>query len=199
MVIGIDIDDTVAKFTEEVEKIAEQYDKSLRKNGIINESSWITKGKYDWSETEIKKFEDFAFEEIIEKLEVKEDAVKYINKLKAEGNNIIFITKRSELYYKTPYESTKKWLDKNKFNYDKIIINADDKAPICKKENVNIFIDDRHSICLDVQASGVKSIMYLSKYNKKYVDKKDVIMAKNWEEVYNLVNQIFLNKSKKNI
>lgn len=189
MVIGIDIDDTVAKFSEAVERLAKDYDKTLRNTGSINPDIWVTKGRFDWSKEEIEKFESFAFEQIIDSLEVKEMAVEFVNKLKENGNTILFITKRSKPFYKTPYESTKKWLDSKGFKYDKIIIDADYKAPICQKEKVDVFVDDRHSICLEVQDVGIKSIMYLSKYNKKHVCENDVTVAKDWKEAYELINK----------
>lgn len=193
MVIGVDIDDTVADFRRATENIANEYDKKLRNTGQVNKELWITKGRYDWSYEEIKKFENFAFEEIIDKLEVLEDSKKYLNELKDMGDKIIFITKRSKTYYKTPYESSKKWLDKNGFKYDKLIIEAGDemKAKICKQEKVDFFIDDRMNICKLVKQSGIKSFMLVNDYNKKYLNNKDkdLDVVYSFKEFFDIIMQ----------
>ena len=84
MKIGIDIDNVISKFNE---KLLEEYlihDKALRNTGIINENLYIRKGMFDWSKEEEETFYYNNIEKIAKKLEMIEDASKYIKKLKEE-------------------------------------------------------------------------------------------------------------------
>lgn len=197
MVIGIDIDDTVAKFKEAVYDVAKEYDKTLRDSGVINEEAWVTLGKYDWSEEEIKEFESFAFESIIDKLEEVEDAHIYINMLKDNGHKIVFITRRDNICYKSPYESTKMWLDRHGFKYDKLIINSYDKVSECKREKVDIFVDDLFRNCVNLNKNKINVIMLLNERNRKYKVDEGIVVAESWREIYDAIcdKEDFLNET----
>lgn len=57
MNIGIDIDNVLSNFDDELLKEFLEHDKKLRNSGIINEKADnITKGMFDWSREEIDDF-----------------------------------------------------------------------------------------------------------------------------------------------
>ena len=56
MNIGIDIDNVISDFDEALLEEYLKHDKELRNTGIINEETYMTKGMFDWSEEEERKF-----------------------------------------------------------------------------------------------------------------------------------------------
>ena len=70
--------------------------------------------------------------------------------------------------------------------YDKLIVNAREKAPVCKDEKIDLFIDDQLNNCLDIAKIGIKTIR-LSNDKKKY---KDIITFENWDEIYNYITEM---------
>lgn len=63
MNIGIDIDNVLSNFNEELLKEFMEHDKELRNSGIINKDVYITRGMFDWSKDE---FDDFYYKNIKE-------------------------------------------------------------------------------------------------------------------------------------
>ena len=49
MRIGVDIDNVLSNFNDELLKEFLIHDKQLRNNGIINKELYITRGMFDWS------------------------------------------------------------------------------------------------------------------------------------------------------
>ena len=57
MRIGIDIDNCISNFDDELLKEYLKHDKELRNTGIINENPiYITIGMFDWTQEESDKF-----------------------------------------------------------------------------------------------------------------------------------------------
>ena len=98
MNIGIDIDDTITKTSEETDIYAKEYTESILKrkfepqNIEIFDPMWA-KHLYNWTDEENDKFWDLYYEKIMENVKPKEDAVEVINNLSVK-NNIIIITAR---------------------------------------------------------------------------------------------------------
>ena len=77
MRIGIDIDNVISNFNEELLNEYLEYDKELRNTGIINkEADYIRRGMFDWTEKEEQGFYNNNIERIAKNLKVKEDAKK---------------------------------------------------------------------------------------------------------------------------
>ncbi len=191
MRIGIDIDNVISNFNEELLKAYLEHDKSLRNTGIINRNSgYIRKGMFDWSEQEEQKFYLENIERIAKNLSVKEDAKKYLDKLRSDGHFICIITGRDNKEYKNPFEMTEKWLAENKIYYDKIIFtNAylkDEKAQKCLENNIDIMIDDSVSNCKHCLAQNITTFLMDTPYNKY----ADIPRVHNWQEFYNEINKI---------
>lgn len=111
MRIGIDIDNVISNFNEELLKEYINHDKDLRNTGIINKNAkYIRNGMFDWSNEEENSFYINNIERIANKLELIENADKYINKLKEEGNQIYIISGRDNGEYTNPYDMTTNWL-----------------------------------------------------------------------------------------
>lgn len=194
MRIGIDIDNVISNFNEELLNEYINHDKELRDTGIINKNAdYIRRGMFDWSETEEQEFYKNNIERIAKNLKVKDGAKKYIDKLKADGHYICIITGRDNGEYKEPYKMTKEWLDNNLIKYDKLILTdaytKKEKAVKCLENNIDIMIDDSVGICKYCIENNIKTFLMDTPYNKF----ADIPRVNNWKEFYEVIS----NMSKK--
>ena len=190
MRIGIDIDDTLTDINEELENAALEYATRLGKNHVKDTTNLVDKNdgniyqvRYGFTYDELKYFLKDIQESITNKAIPRENAKETISKLRKAGNEIYIVTARDFEFHNNPYSLSKKWLDKNKIEYDKLIVNARDKAQICKEEKIDIFIDDKTSNCIDVSKIGVVSIRIAndSIKNDKFITLKD------WNSIYRYI------------
>ena len=84
------------------------------------------------------------------------------------------------------YIYSKNWLAKNKIYYDKLIVNAREKSTVCKRENIDLYIDDQLENCLNILNAGIQTIMIT---DKKY-DYDNITMLKNWDDIYNFISEL---------
>lgn len=69
MRIGIDIDNVISNFNDELLKEYMKHDKELRNTGIVNENAeYITLGMFDWTKEENDDFYNNNIERIAKKI-----------------------------------------------------------------------------------------------------------------------------------
>ena len=199
MNIGIDIDNTITEVQEKLNNAAYEYAIKLGKNidnykNIDNaENSFediknngdTYKKKFQFTYDELKYFLKNIQEEIINKANPRDNAVRNINGLRKLGHKIYIITARDKEFHDNPYLLSKNWLDKNNIEYDKLIVNAREKASVCRKEQIDIFIDDQLNNCLDVARIGIRTIRISN--DKKYYG--EIVTFENWNEIYNYITE----------
>lgn len=194
MKIGVDIDNVLANFNEALLYAFLEEDKKRNNSGIINQDVYISKGMFDWGEEESLKFYKENIENIVENLDVIQDAPFYIKKLREQGYQIYIITGRNNGDYSNPEIMTKQWLDKYGIEYDRLIItnihNPEEKAQICLKNNISIMIDDSSRIGLSIKEAGLTSLLMDTPYNKKT---KGLIRVHSWQEIYEYITNKKIN------
>lgn len=192
MKIGIDIDNTLTKVQEKLNKAAFDYANSLGKNikdcnismKDINNDGDTYRKKFKFNNEELKYFLKEIQENITNNASPRENAKEVIDKLKNDGHQIYIITARDSEFHDDPYMYSKNWLDKNKIYYDKLIVNARNKKDVCKKVEIDLFIDDQPNNCLQILNAGIKAIMITD--NDDNFD--GIINLKNWNDIYNFIN-----------
>lgn len=181
MNIGIDIDDTITKTSEETDIYAKEYTENILKrkfelqNIEIFDPMWA-KHLYNWTDEENEEFWDLYYEKIMENVKPKGDAVEVINNLSVK-NNIIIITARWDRESGIIAKITKEWLKRNKINYEKLYIGHKDKRKISEECKIDVFIDDSYKTCEQIAGLGIKTYMMDSRINKN-------LEEKNWKRVY---------------
>ena len=189
MNIGIDIDNVISNFDEELLKEYLIHDKELRNTGIINENAkYIRNGMFDWTDDEEKTFYKENIERIAKNLNVIKGAKEYIEKLHEAGHLIYIITGRDNGEYSEPYKMTKEWLDKNYIYYDNLILtDAYDKhakAEKCLENNIDIMIDDSVSICSNCIENGITTVLMDKTFNRY----SNLQRVKSWKEFYEYIS-----------
>ncbi len=169
MRIGVDIDNVLSNFSEELLREYIIHDKEINGNGIVNKNEYIRK-KFNWTDEEEKKFYKENIERISTNLKPIKNCAKYIRKLKERGFEIYIVTGRENGDYSDPYNMTVNWLKKYNIYYDKIILvdakNSHSKTEVCLENNIYIMIDDSKRMCLDASNHGITTFIMDTPYNK---------------------------------
>lgn len=193
MRIGVDIDNVISTFNEELLEEYIKHNEELGYSNEINENAdYITRGMFNWAEGEVEAFYRDNIERIVNKLSVKDGAKEYIDKLKNDGHSIYIITGRDNGEHSDPYNNTKKWLDDNAIYYDKLILtnayknDEHGKSEKCIENNVDIMIDDSVHICRDCINYGITTLLMDTPYNKQV---NDIPRVHNWKEIYEYITQ----------
>lgn len=181
MRIGIDIDDVLTDTSPKVKEYLYKYEKSGDGIKYISE---VMRGEMPTEN--IKRFFDQYVEEIYQKISIKSDAAEVLQRLSQSGHEIIFITARGEQRFKGSEKTTINFFKEFNIQYKEIIFNSFEKQVDCKKNNIDIMIDDSVKNCELVDREGIKSILYTSDVNKD--DKTNVERVENWVELENIIN-----------
>lgn len=190
MIIGIDIDDTINTLAEKLIKYAKIYNMEKNITHKIREEEWDFNKAYGWNTDNEREFFEKYIKNILDEAEVKKDASKYINKLKSEGNSIVIITARSVKNHYDIYNITTNWLNRNNICYDKIEIESLDKAEKCKKNNIDIFIDDNMYNCMSVHDEvKIPTFIFDSIYNKKE-ENTHIKRVFSWKQIYDEIHKL---------
>ena len=179
MRIGIDIDDTICNTWDFVMPyLSKHFNISI--NNLKN-SDKIYYEACNATYLEYCKFAKKYYSTIALKYKLKPNVRKIIKKLKKDGHEIIFITARNINGFNDPYKTSLKYLEKHKIPFDKLIVNAKEKASICLDEKIDLFIDDSVKNCLEVSNVNIPVLLFSNKYNEKCTLFKRVF---NLEEIY---------------
>ncbi len=173
MKIGIDIDNTICSTDELLDKKIDDY---IKEKGMSQKEFF----------SDIKYMSDFYEEKLLEVVfedQVKDGFLDVLNKLKI-NNEIIIVTARNEKLSKSfqnMRKATLEWLEKNNIYYDKYYddVYKEGKVQVCKKEGIDIIIDDDINNYLAFKDSGIKTLLFDDK--GKYLD--IVERVGSWREV----------------
>ena len=141
--------------------------------------------KYGISEEEARLFWVSYYVLILETVKPRKSAVEVINFLKEKGHKIFLITARFDDGIVDVKAITEKWLEENKINYDKLIINSHNKLETAKQEDINLFIDDSIRNCEMVSSGDIKTYMF-STENNNYYENEKIEIASDFETEENL-------------
>lgn len=196
MVIGIDIDDTTVVTVESMVKYGDKYDtevlnREAKKDNLGRiKDRYYMNALYGWTEEEKFAFFDMYYKNVLEECYPLPNASEIINKLKQEGNEIIFITARLTNIKNCETENiTKETFRKYNIPYDKLIMNVDDKLKFCKENDVEVFIEDSYETCKSLQENGIKAYLMTTKMNRNIVDDK-IERVSSWNDVYEKITNL---------
>lgn len=183
MRIGIDIDDTICETWK--------YLKPYFKKAFKTDNKKLKYKRYSYAlDCTLDEYYNFCQNNITPlmiNVPIKRDAKKYINKLKDEGHEIIFITARSDNDLINPYEVTKNYLEKNNIEYDKLFTGCLKKDIVASQNNIDLFIDDSVKHCTSVYKERIPVLLMKTSYNRKCHKFRHVY---SWKEIYNIISKM---------
>ncbi len=186
---GIDIDDTISKTADKFIEYGKAFNEQVLKRGYNDKLSQVPDHYYlkyifGWNESEQMKFlEEYGYyKKMIENVEVKENVKQTFKTIKEKGNNIYLITARFITDKFSVNDLTKNWLEKNDIPFDELIVNADNKAKICKSKKIDVFIDDSYKNCMQVASQGIKTYLMTTELNKN-IDSGNIQRIYSWKDI----------------
>lgn len=183
MRIGIDIDDTLCdSFGYLLPYICRYFD-------LDYDSIKAKDLTYPYFAAHCANYYDFAkkyYEKLIPNAPLRKGALKYLNKIKKRGHEIVFITARNNLEFDRPYQISYDYLVKNEVPFDSLIIDAQDKGKVCLEEEIDVFFDDNIKNYYSVKERNVLVYLFSLKSNKQYKDAKRV---KNFRQIYKIIKK----------
>lgn len=195
MIIGIDIDGVLTDMFRYVCKARKKYNKENNIKGTKVKASLNFNECFGWSKEQCDKFWNEWIWDYSKNVKFYKSASKYIKKLKNDGHNIYFVTKRHFLGADDEDGIKMKQLLNSQLNkydicYDKIfaVDRTSTKLTSLIENKVDIMIDDEVKNIEEI-SKQIPTICYTAKYNKKYKN-KNVYRCKNWKEIYNLISNL---------
>lgn len=189
MRIGIDIDNTITDTLPIIKEYCKIYNDTIVKRGLtMHEDGVASYNLFDWTKEENHDFCMNYLEKAVLSAKVKENAKEVIKKLKEEGNEIYIISARIEPVFKTPYESTEKYLKENNIVYDKLIVGSLDKLAYVKEYNLDVFLEDEPRYINDISPL-IPVIVFDEIFNKQCVGNK-IYKVTNWNQIYDIINNL---------
>jgi len=187
MKIGIDIDEVIVKF---IDKFLEFYNQKKNTNFKFNDFNtydfWDIVG--GTKEEAIKLVYEFCDSDLIDGLELLENAKEGVDKLNNE-HEIIIITARSPKHKEKTFNFFDKYFPGLK---EKIIFSRDgyggkvSKEIICKENNIELMIEDHKNYSLTCAENGIKVLLLDKPWNQN-VEHENIIRVNNWNEIINKI------------
>lgn len=188
MNLGIDIDDTIANTYDVLFKYVQEYtmDDIVTDREKTNRDMIVQMYRTNFRNGDKKQDKEFFnryYEKTVLKVKPKIDVVENIKKLKEEGNQIYLITARFPSNKFDIEELTKDWLKKYDIQYDKLILNSENKVITAKEYCIDIFVDDNIKNCTEMAKVGIKTYIMDTIVNKDFKD-ENIERVYSWSHLY---------------
>ena len=189
MKIGIDIDDTI---TDSWECLIPYYSRLFN---VPEDKLHKSLPYYESIKDKISSVDEYykimlpVYDKVSPNVNLLPNVKETIDALYNLGCKVYFITSRGT-DHTDAYKDSKVFLDRYHIKYEKIIVNAKDKAKVCQDEGISLFIDDSYKHCEAVSNICIDVLMHETYYNKKY---NEFIHFSNWHYVYEYVKDRWFN------
>ena len=186
MRIGIDFDDTIVYTSNRLKEYIENYDASKKeKKRITDNLRYIIMGDLS---TLDRKLVDKIMLDVLYSLQIKENVIEVIERLKNSGHEIYIITARADMIYPGFEKATYDMLLRYKIPYNKVIFGTyDHKLSECKNNKIDLMIDDSVDIISYLIENGVNGLLMSSGVNSKI--ENDLPKVESWLEIEEYINK----------
>lgn len=190
MKIGIDLDGVVIDSETTFRTYEEIFDMDVLKgNNLINREEPKFQARYNWNEEQEKEFIEKYFIKVARESNLMPGFIGVYNLLKRQGHEFVVITARGGLVEELKDEAIR-LLDENNIKFDKYYWKISDKLEICKKENVDIMIDDDWRIIKNLSDNSIKTLYFRDTNLMKLEENEYIKEVNNWGDIYRYINQI---------
>ena len=190
MKIGIDLDgvvidsETTFRTYEEIFAIED-----LNHRKIINFEEPKYQDRYMWSKEEQQKFNEKYLLKASHESNLMSGFLPVYKKLKDLGFEMIVITARG-VFIEEMKDDAIRLLNENNIVFDKYFWNTHNKLEICKKEKIDVMIDDDYKIIQQLSNAKIKTL-YFRDTNLKKLDETDYVHeVNNWGDIYRYFSEL---------
>ena len=190
MRIGVDLDGVIFDTEKEFRVYSELYDiLDLKRNSKMDNKELRFQERFSWSKEEIDGFLKKYHDKIIQGANFIPGAKTVLRKLKEEGNQLIVITARGG-FNKNMIAKTEERLKKEEMDiFEKYYWASENKEEICKKENIDIMIDDFNRNCEKIAKEKIKVIYMKAAPSYDLEENEYIKVLYNWGEIYRYIKE----------
>lgn len=192
MRIGIDLDGVIYDTEKYFRIYQELYDMYvLKQNTKVDERNISMQKRFEWSDDIMADFYERYVPLILKEANYMPGAMMILKMLKEEGHDLVIITARG-----TDTESlipiTQKRLEEDgiKDMFEKCHYAVYDKADICKKENIDVMIDDSINNCKKTSENKIKTIYLKDAPSYDMKENEYLKVLYNWGEIYRYLKEM---------
>lgn len=189
MKIGIDLDGVVIDSETTFRVYEEIFDIDVLKgNNLVNIQEPRFQDRYNWTEEQENEFIEKYLLEASKKSSLMGGFSTVYKLLKEQGHEFVVITARGGFSIEMKYDA-ERILNENNIKFDKYYWQIHDKLEICKKENVDIMIDDNWRNVKQIAEGNIKTL-YFRDTNMVKLDENEYIKeVNNWGDIYRILKQ----------
>lgn len=191
MRIGIDLDGVVFDSEKEFRVYSEIFDMiDLKQNSKTDNRKLKFQDRFQWTQKETEDFLKKYHKQIIEESNFMPGVKRILKLLKEEGNSLILITARGGIN-KDMIKITEERLKESGMDiFDKYYWATENKEEVCKKENIEIMIDDFCKNCESIANSKIKTIYLKDAPSYDLEENKYIKVLYNWGEIYRYIKEM---------
>ena len=190
MKIGIDLEGVVIDSETTFRTYEEIFDMDVLKgNNLINREEPKFQARYNWNEEQEKEFIEKYFIKVARESNLMSGFIGVYNLLKSQGHEFVVITARGGFVEELKDEAIR-LLDENNIKFDKYYWKISDKLEICKKENVDIMIDDDWRIIKKLSDNSIKTLYFRDTNLMKLEENEYIKEVNNWGDIYRYLKEI---------
>lgn len=191
MRIGIDLDGVVFDSEKEFRVYSELFDMiDLKQNSKTDNRKLKFQDRFQWTQKETEDFLKKYHKQIIEESNFMPGVKRILKLLKEEGNSLILITARGGIN-KDMIKITEERLKESGMDiFDKYYWATKNKEEVCKKENIEIMIDDFCKNCESIANSKIKTIYLKDAPSYDLEENKYIKVLYNWREIYRYIKEM---------
>ena len=195
MKIGIDLDGVVIDSETTFRTYEELYDLAiLKENNLIDREEPKFQARYNWTKEQQKDFTDKFFLKISKESNLMSGFIGAYNYLKEQGHEFVVITARGlrtdGTFMKEMEDDAKRVLNESNIIFDKYYWGQVDKLNVCKKENVDVMIDDDWKIIEKLSANNIRTLYFRDTNLKKLEENKYIKEVNNWGDICRYISEI---------
>lgn len=194
MKIGIDLDGVVIDSETTFRTYEELYDLSiLKQNSLVNSEEPKFQARYNWSYQQQRDFADKFFSQVSKESNLMSGFIVAYNYLKKQGHKFVVITARGlkpdGTFMKEMEDDAKRVLNESNIIFDKYYWGQSDKLTVCKKENIDIMIDDDWRIIKKLSSNNIKTLYFRDTNLKILKENKYIKEVNNWGEICRYISE----------
>jgi len=188
MRIGIDLDGVVFDSETTFRTYEEIFDITiLKSNNLVNRKEPKYQQRYNWTKEQEKEFVDRYYMRISKESGLMSGFKAVYSLLRDNANIELFVITARGLTLPEMKDDAQRVLDENNIKFDKYFWSVKDKVDICKKEKIDLMIDDDWRIIKAMAKNNIKSLYFRDTNLRKLKKSKIITEVNNWGDVYRYI------------
>lgn len=184
MKIGLDLDGVVIDSEKTIRTYLELYAiDELNGKNIENREEPKMHDRYNFTKEEEEKFIDKYILKCSQESNLMSGFKVVYDKLKKQGHEFVVITARGG-YTEEMKTDAIRILNEGNIDLKKFYWHTSNKLEACKKEDVDIMIDDDWRIIDNLSKNGIRTLYFRDTNMKKMEENEYVKEVNNWGDIY---------------